>query len=317
MPFQSNQSRDKKRRIPLVRRPLVHWKTRLLDRHPKLIVLLYHRVLDDPSENPFNTAVSTETFQTQLEYVIDQYPVVPLSDVELRNGVQVTLTFDDGYEDNFRTVLPILTKKRLSATFLLTTDYINTGMPLWDWEIALRLNSNKKISRVEVDGVIVSKMSNETRSSFARRVIEHLKGVDILDLARVLGTLRNQSNWEVDCRCMTWDEVDELRKAGFEIGSHGCSHRSLTRIPAEEAIDEVANSKRIIEEHTGSKCRFLAFPFGGRGDISDLLVSAAHQTGFERCLNNTRGYNRIPLPSKACFNRVMVTEESDFRYLLG
>jgi peptidoglycan/xylan/chitin deacetylase (PgdA/CDA1 family) len=61
---------------------------------------------------------------------------------------------------------------------------------------------------------------------------------------------------------LTWDEVREMDRLGFEIGSHTHSHADLGRVPVETVRYELAESKRILENELRRRVRWFAFPFG-------------------------------------------------------
>ncbi|MBN2070665.1 MAG: polysaccharide deacetylase family protein [Candidatus Krumholzibacteriota bacterium] len=61
---------------------------------------------------------------------------------------------------------------------------------------------------------------------------------------------------------MGWDEVSDLYKRGFSFGSHGRSHRDLTRLGVDDLRQELSISKSVIEEVTSGKVRTLSYPFG-------------------------------------------------------
>jgi peptidoglycan/xylan/chitin deacetylase (PgdA/CDA1 family) len=78
---------------------------------------------------------------------------------------------------------------------------------------------------------------------------------------------------------MDWDQVCKMASAGMEIGSHGCSHRVLTRLSPEESEDEIVRSKLEIERRTGQRVRHFAFPEGAANrDLIARLGKAGYQT---------------------------------------
>ena len=103
---------------------------------------------------------------------------------------------------------------------------------------------------------------------------------------------------------------------GMEIGSHSLSHRSLARIPLEEAIKEITKSKQVIEGNTKKNCAHFAFPFGSEADYSEVLVGHVKRAGFETCLLNIHGYNHLR-EDTFCLRRIIMTESTDPAYLLG
>jgi peptidoglycan/xylan/chitin deacetylase (PgdA/CDA1 family) len=58
------------------------------------------------------------------------------------------------------------------------------------------------------------------------------------------------------------DGIRSLLAAGMEIGAHTRTHRSLARIPLEEARAEILGSRDDLEERHGVKIRHFAYPGG-------------------------------------------------------
>jgi len=70
-------------------------------------------------------------------------------------------------------------------------------------------------------------------------------------------------------RPLTWTEAGNLaREAGCVVGSHGHSHRVLTRLSSEEIRRELKTSRTAIEEHLRQPCRLFAYPYGGQGTFN-------------------------------------------------
>lgn len=91
--------------------------------------LMYHYV-DDNIQNPM--CVSTEKFTEQILFLKNEgYKFLTLKEVEnivLHNqsyGKAVFITFDDGYQNTFRDVLPILVKHKINATVSLCSSYLS------------------------------------------------------------------------------------------------------------------------------------------------------------------------------------------------
>lgn len=109
-------------------RPVMHWKNSLTVPGPKLLILLYHRILPRSEYNRLNTVVSRLSFEKHLDEIAREYRIASLNEVSLggvEDEIRVVLTFDDGYWDNFDIVFPILKRKGIPAAFFLATDYID------------------------------------------------------------------------------------------------------------------------------------------------------------------------------------------------
>ncbi|PIS28020.1 MAG: hypothetical protein COT43_07490 [Candidatus Marinimicrobia bacterium CG08_land_8_20_14_0_20_45_22] len=72
-------------------------------------------------------------------------------------------------------------------------------------------------------------------------------------------------------------EIVKLYEKGWEIGSHGKSHRSLVGLKTDEIWMELAHSKEILEKKFSCRVRYFASPFG---KVNHRIVEAARQYGY-------------------------------------
>ena len=93
---------------------------------------------------------------------------------------------------------------------------------------------------------------------------------------------------------LNWDEVRELRRLGFEIGSHTVEHPILTQLPPEELQTELIESKRRIERETGAPCVSIAYPNGGGNDFSASVMEGAREAGYRLAFTIVEEFNRGP-----------------------
>jgi peptidoglycan/xylan/chitin deacetylase (PgdA/CDA1 family) len=104
----------------------------------------------------------------------------------------------------------------------------------------------------------------------------------------------------------SWTELDELAAAGWEIGAHTRSHPHLTQIDEETIYEELAGSRKDVEDHMGT-CKSLAYPYG---DHDDRVVAAAARAGFyAACTLPIHWYLAKPLR----YPRVYVAHKDDHR----
>lgn len=102
-----------------------------------VIVLEYHRVHDDDSIY----SISPNLFDQQMQYLAQNgYTVISLEQLEdgLTNKAplpskSVLITFDDGYEDNYSSALPILEKYNMHSVVFIIVDKVGQQNYLtWD-----------------------------------------------------------------------------------------------------------------------------------------------------------------------------------------
>jgi len=95
------------------------------------------------------------------------------------------------------------------------------------------------------------------------------------------------------------EEITKLIQAGWEIGSHGVSHRSLKGLTKRELESEIGGSKKYLEEKFNIKVSFFASPFG---KINSTILETALNKGYRgvcgfynfKCYRTTLGIFEIP-----------------------
>lgn len=104
-------------------------------------ILEYHMVKEDapPKAKPY--VVPPEDFAAQLDYLLAEgyTTITPQDYARARKGKQelpekpIILSFDDGYEDNYRVILPMLEERGMKAVFYVVTNDIGLpGYMTWD-----------------------------------------------------------------------------------------------------------------------------------------------------------------------------------------
>lgn len=76
---------------------------------------------------------------------------------------------------------------------------------------------------------------------------------------------------------MSWPELAELARLGWEIGSHTRTHPRLPDLPDDQLAGELSLSRRECESRLGMPCRSLAYPYGL---VDGRVVRAAAEAGF-------------------------------------
>lgn len=104
-------------------------------------ILEYHMVTEHPRPGAEPYVVPPEEFAAQLDYLAAEgyTTITPQDYARVRKGKQalpenpVILSFDDGYEDNHRVILPMLEERGMKAVFYVVTNDIGLpGYMTWD-----------------------------------------------------------------------------------------------------------------------------------------------------------------------------------------
>ena len=89
---------------------------------------MYHLILEEPYNSYTALFVRPSSFDKQLRMLTDAgYTFLFADEWEMTDRPSVILTFDDGYEDNYTNMFPILKSYGAKATVFLITDLIGTS----------------------------------------------------------------------------------------------------------------------------------------------------------------------------------------------
>jgi peptidoglycan/xylan/chitin deacetylase (PgdA/CDA1 family) len=98
-------------------------------------------------------------------------------------------------------------------------------------------------------------------------------------------------------------QIRRMAASGMEIGAHSRTHSDLTMFSEKELRDEIAGSKRDIENITGSGISSFAYPFGR---WNDLVLKITAEAGYQFACTTSTGrvchtVNSMLVPRVAVF----------------
>jgi peptidoglycan/xylan/chitin deacetylase (PgdA/CDA1 family) len=92
--------------------------------------------------------------------------------------------------------------------------------------------------------------------------------------------------------------------SGMDVGSHTRSHADLTRLSTDEAIDQIANSKKELQDALGCDVRHFCYPYGRFDTTHSRLVQ---QAGYVTATTTRRGRAQ-PGDDTMTLRRVLVAQ---------
>lgn len=278
----------------------------------ELTILTYHRIwdIDDVDRFPYDielVSTSTTEFRWQMEYVRRHFTPITFATLgRILDGEvpaprrPLIVTFDDGFEDNFRFAFPILQSLSVPATMFVSTDYIGSEKTYWFDQLAHLLLTAPN-GHIEISGLDepLQLFDIASRRAAVCCLLSHVKHVSnetrltiIADLHRRLKCDEANSATELS-RPMTWDNVREMSAAGIEIGSHTVRHPNLAQISADELQAELVDSKRSIETNLDRPVTTISYPFGQSYAVNADVCDAAQRAGYRFATALLFGTNRM------------------------
>lgn len=274
---------------------------------PRLTVVTYHFVRPIAAgPYPRLKGLEPERFEAQIDYILRRY--VPVSAAQVVRAATgegslpdraVLLTFDDGYTDHVRYVLPVMRSWNISALFF----------PVAQSLLERRVLEVNKIQFVlavaDIAGVVaaVEQDVDEARSRFALRSADEYRttwwkasrfdGPEVVFVKRMLqialpGELRTQIVDRLFRTYVTADETSfanelylsigdakKMLDAGMTIGPHGDRHVRLSTLSRDAQADEIDGALRILDVLALPRRGFCyCYANGDRNADSEALLAS-------------------------------------------
>lgn len=294
-----------------------------------LRILAYHRVLESAEPPGFRfdpelISASAEQFHDQMKLLRRRFH--PLSFEDLLACIDrgsrlpkhaVMVTFDDGYDDNYRVAFPILRDQGMSAMFFVSTGHIDSGQPYaYDWLVYMICTTEAErlqVPEAGIDAVIPTTL--DARRELVVNLLDRIKHLDADVQSGIIGRL--ERDWGIaraphpDCLPMNWDQLREMQRGGMEIGSHGVDHLMLSKLPREQMRREVFESKQRLEQELGVPAKVLSYPVGGPHAFDESVEETVREAGYRLACSYMAGTSTTAHASRYSLRRVAVERQVD------
>lgn len=289
--FQVLRGRDGQPRFPFI----------ALSRQRSLQILIYHRVNDDV--DAIFPGVPNAVFERQMEYLASTHHVLALADAADRLAADdlpenaIVVTFDDGYRDNFTNAFPVLKKLSLPATVFLAVDAIGTDRLLWHDRVFNALREARVPQLTEFPEQQCYPLGSAAeRAAALAQVLRFMFSLGEADrecwIERLVSKLQVSNRRDQAGVMLSWDEVLAMSQGGISFGSHTVTHPIMTTLPVGRMAEEIAASKKVLEEKLGKTVTTFAYPKGGVGDFNAKTRQLLVDAGYRCAVTTVFGVNR-------------------------
>ena len=259
-----------------------------------VVVMTYHDVRND-EDFPSWLRVSQSDFTTQLAELERLGHFIRPEDLFCpealsRHRLNVLLTFDDGYVNNYRLALPVLERFAAPAMFFVSTWHLESGQSFWFDRIVTPIQSldlaKLDLSRFGLRFYRFIARDEARRWDEIQALLQDIKAMgneDASEVSRLLRYFDQEYGADVSAhleryRPLQREELRRMVASGLcTFGSHAHRHAILTNLSGKDLTSDLLESKSILEKILDRPVSHLAYP---NGDWDERVSACASQIGF-------------------------------------
>ncbi len=261
----------------------------------KLNIVMYHYVRDlSHSRYPGIKGLDTDLFKEQITYLKKKFTIVKMEDIiDITTGGgclpdnSALLTFDDGYIDNFITVLPILKQYKLQGSFFIPGKTFTEDILLDVNKVHFILASAPErevvqdlLSLLDKYRDIYPEISSNDELLKKYAVANRFDTAETIFCKRILQTaipeeLRNKissilfekyvglpENYFARELYMNRDQIRFMRDEGMFIGLHGYDHYWLANLSEDKMKKDIDKALEVMDEFIDKDNWVMNYPYG-------------------------------------------------------
>ena len=274
------------------------------------VIFLFHGVID---KNPFKIRNYTKKHLLKKEFIKVLYDLskkgncISLDQVRynIENKINFkdysySITFDDGFYNNYKIAAPILKKKKLYATFYLTTSFIEKNETSWIDKIEHMIEKVKTKKIINVFNKKFKIDNNKKMKINFLNSIRYLAKKDNTDFNKLVLNIKKQLDFNYKLnnlnnildKKMNWNQVRKLNQCKyFTFGGHNVNHGILSFLSDKEAKKEIYNSVNAIKKNTKIKVKHYSYPEGLKHTYGKREIKLLKNKGIKICPSAEFGFN--------------------------
>ena len=300
-----------------------------------MINVMYHYVRPNDNNHPYFNNLDLQPPHLGLRFCLDffqkKYGFLSKDQYiesvkSLKNNKGVVLTFDDGFKDHYKYVLPELKKRNLWGIFYIPTGVYNKREVLGVHRVhflkgkfgATTILKHLKYmvddymlddSKIEdFDKEIYQSHNYEKSEKQLRRLLNYYIKYDYRDI--VLNNLMSTFFDEdalFDDLYLSKKEIISLKNNGNIIGSHTVNHKVLSRLTFFEQFKEIKTSFDFLDGMLNQEYRSFCYPYGYKSSYNEDTIKILKKLKvddaciFDNKLQNDN-YNNLELSRIDCNN---------------
>lgn len=210
------------------------------------------------------------------------------------------LTFDDGFENNLTVAAPALKEFGMSATFYVTTRFVDENAMSWIDRIEHCIERTPRADvRVPWRPTTVAFGDIPSKIEFLEEVRRHVKSDPEIDVETLIQSIHRdcaqsivtESEDPLD-RKLSWQQVRELASDhNFIVGGHSHQHNILSFLSEDELRAEIGTSLAMLSGKANVGAKHYSYPEGLTHCYSQIVIDVLKSFGVRCCPTAIEGVN--------------------------
>ena len=267
-------------------------------------------------------------FKHQLNYLSKNYKIISMQEFKDKYNLgykfsskYCILSFDDGYKDHVKYVLPELNKRKLKGSFYIPSMPINTGKAL-DANLIHYIIAKSKTNELFIEfeklckkvGINEMKLNNFKEQYYKKNRFDPPK-INFIKRLLQIEISFNHRKFIIDklfkkfvkmnikdfCKLIYLNKKDikKLIRSGMYIGGHGDKHKWFSRIANKEKKREINSTIKFLKSfNIETKNWTMCYPYG---DFDPFTIKYLKSKGCGFGLTTIPKVNhKIKDPFKIC-----------------
>ncbi len=251
--------------------------------------IMYHYVREHVEALPYFVYLEASNFERQINYLNNNYHILNKQEIYecmeegriIENGI--ILTFDDGLNDHYKYVYPILLKYGLTGIFYVPTlPYYNCRLldvhrtHYLIGQLGGRALYDELVGIINPEDLIINKLDVFNKNTYKKQVLDEftreakkLLNYSIrperrtLILDQLMSSISIKESDLAQSFYLTDSEMQEMDNNGMIIGSHSHSHTLLSNLSNAEQEEEIYTSMEFLSKVLNKPIDTFCYPYGG------------------------------------------------------
>lgn len=233
------------------------------------LILVYHLVSDEGVKHvkhlfPYR---SVKQFENDLDFLLKHFDFIDWetfikekTEKATRNKPTILLTFDDGYNEFYNIISPILKRKGIYALHFINPKFIDNKELMWRNKASLIVSEITENKSLQDKINQFSNFDNDLKKNINKILKIDYKNRDQLDEIAQYLEIDFQDYLKKNPVYLTTEQLIKLKNDGLGISSHGWDHPLYNQLPLENQLENTQKSLDFMDENQFLNDSF-AFPF--------------------------------------------------------